>query len=69
MDNDILLPLLTTSLAGSWKLLEYWPDAPALSPVKRDGAEGEVLPDGAVPDRDQVPGGHRSFLLHLSPQV
>jgi hypothetical protein len=30
MDNDNLLPLLTTSVAGSCKLLEYWPDAPAL---------------------------------------
>ncbi|MFO0002453.1 MAG: hypothetical protein ACK559_15090, partial [bacterium] len=30
MDNDVLLPLLTTSVAGSCKLLEYWPDAPAL---------------------------------------
>jgi hypothetical protein len=30
MDNDLLLPLLTTSVASSCKLPEYWPDAPAL---------------------------------------
>jgi hypothetical protein len=30
MDNDNLLPLLTTSVAGSCKLPEYWPDASAL---------------------------------------
>jgi hypothetical protein len=30
MDNDNLLPLLTTSVASSCKLPEYWPDAPAL---------------------------------------
>jgi hypothetical protein len=30
MDNNLLLPLLTTSVASSCKLLEYWPGAPAL---------------------------------------
>jgi hypothetical protein len=30
MDNDNLLPLLTTSVASSCKLPEYWPEAPAL---------------------------------------
>jgi hypothetical protein len=30
MDNDLLLPLLTTSVASSCKLPEYWPDAPTL---------------------------------------
>ena len=67
MDNDLLLPLLTTSVASSCKFLEYWPDAPVLwfsrdecSFLLRNMTEqrGEVLTGGAVLTEGlHAPGG------------